>query len=144
MSTIIDGIRTWLKSHEGFSGERINVDFLPDDVKTYSVDSVPTKEVIKKYLDGSTLRQSLFCVSSREFYGEDIQQNVDTHAFYEELSVWLEKQCKKRSFPDIGDGRTVRSIEINSTAYPFVVDEHGTARYQIQLNMIYYQKGTRT
>ena len=72
--TIIEGIRTWLKTYDGFAGERINVDFLTDDVKTYSVDSVPTKEVIKKYLDGSTLRQFLFCVSSREFYGEDIQQ----------------------------------------------------------------------
>ena len=142
--TIIEGIRTWLKTYDGFAGERINVDFLTDDVKTYSVDSVPTKEVIKKYLDGSTLRQFLFCVSSREFYGEDIKQNVDTHAFYEELSAWLEKQCKKRSFPDTGDGRAVRPIEINSTAYPFVVDERGTARYQSQLNMIYYQKGTRS
>lgn len=142
--TIIEGIRTWLKTYEGFAEERINVDFLPDDVKTYSVDSVPTKEVIKKYLDGSTLRQFLFCISSREFYGEDIDQNVDTHSFYEELSAWLDKQRRKRSFPEIGDGRNVRSIEINSTAYPFVVDEHGTARYQIQLNMIYYQKGTRS
>lgn len=143
MSTIIDGIRKWLKTYDGFSDERINVGFLPDEVKTYSVDSVPTKEVIKKYLDGSSLRQFLFCVSSREFYGEDIKQNVDTHDFYEELAAWLEKQCKKRSFPDIGEGRIVRSIEINSNAYPFVADEHGTARYQIQINMIYYQKGTR-
>lgn len=142
--TIIDGVRSWLKTYDGLSGERINVDFLPEEAKAYSVDSVPTKEVIKRYLDGSTLRQFLFCISSREFYGEDIQQNVDTHTFYEELSAWLEKQCKKRSFPDIGESRTVRSIEINSTAYPFIVDEHGTSRYQIQLNMIYYQKGTRT
>lgn len=142
--TIIEGIRKWLQTYEGLSNGRINVDFLPEEAKTYSVDSVPAKEVIKKYLDGSTLRQFLFCISSREFYGEDIAQNVDNQAFYEDISAWLDGQQRKRSFPTIGDGRTVRTIEINSTAYPFIVDEDGTARYQIQLNMIYYQKGTRT
>lgn len=138
--TVIEGIRTWLKSYDGLSDGRINVDFLPERAKTYSVDTVPTKEVIKKYLDGSTLRQFLFCISSREFYSEDIKQNVDNHSFYEALSAWLDTQRRKRQFPAIGEGRTVRSIEVNSTAYPFVVDEDGTARYQIQLNMIYYQK----
>lgn len=142
--TIINGIRIWLKTYSGLSNGRINVDFLPEDSQTYSVDAVPTKEVIKEYLDGSTLRQFLFCISSREFYGEDIDQNVDNHSFYEELSAWVDTQRRKRQFPAIGEGRAVRSIEINSTAYPFVVDENGTARYQIQLNMIYYQKGTRT
>ena len=142
--TIIEGIRTWLKSYNGLSDGRINVDFLPERAKTYSVDTVPTREVIKKYLDGSTLRQFLFCISSREFYSEDIEQNMDNHSFYEALSAWIDTQRRKRSFPAFGEGRTVRSIEVNSTAYPFVVDEDGTARYQIQLNMIYYQKGTRT
>lgn len=142
--TIIEGIRKWLQTYEGLSEGRINVDFLPEDAKTYSVDSVPAKEVIKQYLDGSTQRQFLFCISSREFYGEDIGQNTDNHSFFEALSTWLDEQRRKRTFPIIGDGRKVMSIDINSTAYPFVVDENGTARYQIQLNMIYYQKGART
>ncbi len=141
--TVIEGIREWLKTYDGLSDGRINVDFLPEDAKAYSVDAVPTKEVIKKYLDGSTLRQFLFCVSSREFYGDDIAQNVDNHTFYEDLSTWIESQQKKRLLPAIGTGRTIRSIEINSNAYPFVVDEHGTARYQIQINLTYFQKGER-
>lgn len=141
--TIIEGIREWLKTYNGLSDGRINVDFLPEDAKTYSVDAVPTKEVIKIYLDGSTLRQFLFCISSREFYGDDIAQNVDNHTFYEDLSAWIDSRQKKRSFPAIGRDRAVRSIEINSNAYPFVVDEHGTARYQIQINLTYFQKGER-
>lgn len=142
--TIIEGIRTWLKTFSGLANDRINVDFLPEDAKTYSVDSVPTKEVIKQYIDGSTKRQFLFCISSREFYGEDIKQNVDNHAFYEALSKWLDGQKRRLRTMDIGEGRTVQSVAINSTAYPFIVDEDGTARYQIQLILIYYQKGTRT
>lgn len=141
--TIIDGVRAWLKTYKGLADGRINVDFLPEEAKTYSVDSVPTKDIVKRYLDGSSVRQFLFCISSREFYGDNFSQNVDNHTFYEELSAWLESQNKKRVFPDIGEGRTVRAIEISSTAYPFIVDDHGTARYQLQLNLTYYQKGER-
>lgn len=141
--TIIDGVRSWLKTYKGLADGRLNVDFLPEEAKTYSVDSVPTKDIVKRYLDGSTVRQFLFCISSREFYGDDISQNVDNHTFYEELAAWLERQNKKRVFPDIGEGRTVRTIEISSTAYPFIVDDHGTARYQLQINLTYFQKGER-
>lgn len=142
--TIIDGVRAWLKTYEGLADGRLSVDFLPEAAKSYSVDTVPTTEIVKRYLDGSSIRQFLFCVSSREFYSDNIAQNVDNQAFYEGLAAWLERKSKLWQFPDIGTGRTVRSIEISSTAYPFVVDEHGTARYQLQLKLTYFQKGDRT
>jgi hypothetical protein len=142
--TIIDGVRAWLKTYEGLADGRLSVDFLPEEAKSYSVDTVPTTEIVKRYLDGSSIRQFLFCVSSREFYSDNIAQNVDNQAFYEGLAAWLERKSKLWQFPNIGTGRTVRSIEISSTAYPFVVDEHGTARYQLQLKLTYFQKGDRT
>ena len=142
--TIIDGVRAWLKTYEGLADGRLSVDFLPEEAKSYSVDTVPTTEIVKRYLDGSSIRQYLFCVSSREFYSDDIAQNVDNQAFYEGLSSRLESKSKRRQFPDIGTGRTVRTIEISSTAYPFIVDDHGTARYQLQLRLTYFQKGDRT
>lgn len=142
--TIIDGVRAWLKTYEGLADGRLSVDFLPEEAKSYSVDTVPTTEIVKRYLDGSSIRQFLFCVSSREFYSDNIAQNVDNQAFYEGLAAWLERKSKLQQFPNIGMDRTVRSIEISSTAYPFVVDEHGTARYQLQLKLTYFQKGDRT
>lgn len=65
--TIIDGVRAWLKTYEGLADGRLSVDFLPEEAKSYSVDTVPTTEIVKRYLDGSSIRQYLFCVSSREF-----------------------------------------------------------------------------
>lgn len=138
--TIIEGVRAWLKTYEGLADGRLSVDFLPEDAKSYSVDSVPTTEIVKLYLDGSSVRQFLFCISSREFFSDNITQNVDNLAFYEGLAAWLERKNRLRQFPSIGDDRTVRSVEISSTAYPFIVDEHGTARYQLQLRLTYYQK----
>lgn len=141
--TRIEALRGWLRTYEPLSAGRLAVDFLPKQARTYSVDSVPCKEEVKQYLDGSSLRQFLFTLSSREFKGEDITQNVDNLAFYEGFSSWVLQQNRARRLPALGEGRTARKIEVATSGYPFQVDEHGTARYQIQLRLEYFQKGER-
>lgn len=141
--TIIEALRGWLRAYEPLSAGRLAVDFLPKQAQTYSVDSVPCKEEVKQYLDGSSLRQFLFVLSSRKFKGEDIGQNVDNLAFYEGFSAWVLRQNRARNFPELGEGRQARKIEVTTSGYPFQIDEHGTARYQIQLRLEYFQKGTR-
>jgi len=141
--TIIEALRGWLRSYKPLATGRLAVDFLPKEAQTYSVDSVPCKEEVKQYLDGSSLRQFLFVLSSREFKGEDIGQNMDNLAFYEAFSNWVLRQERARRFPDLGEGRRARKIEVTTSGYPFQVDEHGTARYQIQLRLEYFQKGAR-
>lgn len=141
--TIIETLRNWLRTYSPLSTGRLAVDFLPKQAQTYSVDSVPCKEEVRRYLDGSSLRQFLFTLSSREFKGEDIGQNVDNLAFYEGFSTWVMEQNRARRFPQLGEGRTARKIEVTTSGYPFQVDDHGTARYQIQLRLEYFQKGRR-
>lgn len=141
--TIIEALRSWLRTYPPLSKGRLAVDFLPKEAQTYSVDSVSCKEEVKRYLDGSSLRQFLFTLSSREFKGEDISQNVDNLAFYEGFSAWVAQQDRVRRLPDLGEGRRARKIEVSTSGYPFQVDDHGTARYQIQLRLEYFQKGRR-
>lgn len=141
--TMIEALRGWLRTYEPLSAGRLAVDFLPKQAQTYSVDSVPCKEEVKRYLDGSSLRQFLFVLSSRNFKGEDIGQNIDNMAFYESFSGWVLQQNNTHSLPSLGGGRKAVKIEVTSSGYPFQVDESGTARYQIQLRLEYFQKGTR-
>lgn len=140
---IIDGVREWLKTCPLLADSRLNVDFLPEEAKSYSVDSVPCRDIIRKYIDGSARRQFMFVIASREFYSGNIAENIDTHAFYEQLQAWVESQSKRRNFPKLGEKRQGLSIEVSSTAYPFIVDESGKARYQIQLVLVFFQKGER-
>lgn len=141
--TIIEAVRGWLRTYPSLASGRLAVDFLPKQAQTYSVDSVPSKEEIKRYLDGSSVRQFLFTLSSREFKGEDIVQNVDNLTFYEGFAAWVLNQSRRRQLPELGEGRTARKVEVTTSGYPFQVDEHGTARYQIQLRLEYFQKGRR-
>lgn len=140
--TIIEAIRNFLGEYEGLKGERLNIDFLPPDDSAYSVDAIPTKSEVKRYTDGSSVRQFSFTLASRAFWGPDVRQQVDNLAFFEDFEEWLAEQNRKRHFPNLGEGRTVRKVEVTTSGYAFApgVD---FARYQIQCNLIYFQKGER-
>lgn len=142
--TIIEAVRAWLRTYPPLSKGRLGVDFLPEKARTYSVDTVPCRELVKRYLDGSCVKQYLFTLASREFRADDIRGNSENLAFYEAFSRWIEAQNRRpRHLPELGEGRTATGVEVTTSGYPFLVDEHGTARYQIQLKLTYFQKGER-
>ena len=49
--TIMEALRSWLRTYPPLSAGRLAVDFLPKEARTYSVDSVPCKEEVRRYLD---------------------------------------------------------------------------------------------
>ena len=136
---VIENVRAWLRTYEGLKG-RLDVDFLGEDVDTYSVDTIPCEETLKKYRDGSRKKQFQFAVSSRRYYEQDIEQNVDNLQFFEDLTAWIENKEAVRQLPEMDEGKTALKIVVTSTAYPFVVSEDGKARYQLQMRLEYFQK----
>ena len=119
--------------------EGIGVDYLSEDVTSYSVEAIPTEPIVKTYLDGSTVRKQDFLFSSRETYGDDVRQNLENLGFYEKFAAWLEECNEKEIFPDLGEGKEVRKIEALTTGYPYIVDVH-EAKYQIQCSIKYFQE----
>ena len=138
--TVMQCIQKWLKTYSGLSG-RLDVDFLDENADTYSVDTIPCEEIIKRYKDGGTVKQFQFAVSSRRFYEQNIKQNLSNLQFFEDLTAWVESKARSRELPTMDKGRTAQKIVVTSTAYPFIVSEDGKARYQIQMRLEYYQKG---
>ena len=137
--TVIECVRDWLKEYSGLSG-RLDVDFLGEDADTYSVDTIPSEEVIKRYKDGGCVKQFQFAVSSRRFYDQNIAQNIENLKFFEDLGAWVEARAKARELPMMDGGRTAQKIVVTSTAYPFIVSEDGKARYQMQMRLEYYKE----
>ena len=140
MKTIMESVQAWLKTYAGLSG-RLDVDFLDSEAETYSVDTIPCPEVVKRYRDGSCVKQFQFAVSSRCFYDQNISQNLANLQFFADLTEWVEDKARKRELPDMDGNRYAQRIEVLSNAYPFVVSEDGKARYQIQLKLEYFQRG---
>lgn len=138
--TVIESIRDFLKGYPGLEGERLSVDFLPPEAATYSVDVVPIKSEVKRYQDGSSLRQFAFVLASRTYWGPDLRQQVDNLAFFERFEEWLGSRNGLRDFPDLGEGRACRKLEVTTSGYAFAPDTD-LARYQIQCRITYFQKG---
>lgn len=138
---IIESIRNYIKTCPYLSefSKGINVDFLDENTVSYSIEDVPAKPILKKYVDGSSKRQHLFIFTSRESYGSDVFQNIENSGFYEDFSNWIELKNNKGELPILEVDKESIKIETLTTGYAFEtsIDK---ARYQIQCRLIYMQK----
>ena len=116
-----------------------NVDFLPEQSLEYFLYTTPATEIIKQYVDGSSVRQYLFVIRSVQDYGSDVLQNIANSGFFESLSNWLEEQTRKKNFPTLPSGKEPQKIEAQSTGYLFVSGPD-TGKYQIQCRLQYFQE----
>lgn len=80
------------------------------------------------------MKQFLFIFASREYYGQTVRQNIENLAFYEHFSEWI----TEAELPDL-DGRIPVSIEVVTGGYAFDSGSN-TARYQIQLRLLYEEE----
>ncbi len=139
--TIIEHLRAYFQQYPGLAGERLDIDCLASAADNYSIDSVPCESVVSRYLDGSSVRRCLFTISSRRYYGQDLTQQAENLAIFEGLESWLEQKLRFLQLPTLGERRRARAVHVLSSAYPIIIDDDtGTARYQIQCDLIYTQE----
>lgn len=139
--SIIGSLRAWLASCPILKDGILNVEYLGAEGIEYTIDAdQPTSPILRKYVDGDSLRQYPFIFASRESYGPDVLQNIANSGFYEDLAAWVEQQSAAGNLPVLDEHRTPKYIEVLSNGYPFDTGD-STARYQITMNLIYYQEG---
>ena len=119
---------------------KVNVNYLEPNTDTYSIEEVPIEPIVKRYVNGDSIRQYAFVFTSREPYGIDVLQNIDNSGFYEKFADWIENQNDNEIFPLLNNGLEPLEIKVTSTGYVIDVSED-TARYQIQLRLKYFKKG---
>nr|DAZ26039.1 MAG TPA: Minor capsid protein from bacteriophage [Caudoviricetes sp.] len=137
--SIIEALQKYIKACPLLKSGKINVDNLAAEPVRYCIESVPCQPVIRRYVDGASVNQYIFVLASRECYGQEVRQNIDNSAFYEQLVEWIEEQNKTGNLPKLGDGRTAQRIEILSSGYLFDATSD-TAQYQLQMRLIYYKQ----
>lgn len=135
-----DYIRTF-KCLETFNNAiRVNVNYQEENPNTYSIEEVPIEPIIKRYVNGDSIRQYAFIFTSREPYGIDVLQNIDNSGFYEKFANEVEEKNKDDIFPLLDNGLEPLEIKVTSTGYAFAVTED-TAQFQIQLRLKYFKRG---
>ncbi len=134
---IIDSIREYFLSCPLLGNSRVNVDYLDKEIDTsYNIDIVPSKPIVKKFVDGASERQVTFIFSSCEAWGNDTLQALENNGFYEELSDWIESN---KSLPVLEDDKKALRLEALTPGY-LMSNDSDRAYYQIQLRLNYYQE----
>ena len=137
---IIESIRDFICSFPDLSDDCcLLIDYLGCEPIEYTVETVPCDPVYKKYVDGEVVKQFLFTFASREYFEKDINTCIDNLHFYENFEEWIEKCNNNNIFPDLGANRFPVSLEVLTRGYVLSADEE-TARYQIQLRLIYEEE----
>ena len=135
---IIDNIREFIKECPLLENNKINVNYLGGDTVSYTIEQVPTNPLIKRYSDGGKQKQVLFIFASRENYDEDVLENMDVAKFYEEFAEWIEEQNESGNLPILDGGMISQAMETLTSGY-LINSEDRTARFQIQLRLVYYK-----
>lgn len=114
----------------------VSVDMLGEKTPSYAIESVPSEPVVKRYMNGDSVRKLTFYLCSRNLYG--MNENVDTSEFYEKFADWLEDCNNQKELPVLADGKRALKFVANTDGY--VNDTDGThAQYQIQCELRYFK-----
>lgn len=120
----------------------LRVDYLGEKPVEYTIEVLTCDPIVKRYVNGDSIRQYLFAFGSREFYSQERLQNIQNSAFYERLAEWVEEQNEAGELPELPEGMEAQSLEVTSTGYLFDGSMEN-ARYQVQLRLLYYKEAKR-
>jgi hypothetical protein len=137
--SIIESVRDFMLTFPGLHDGDLCIDFLGAEPEQCTLEPVPCNPVYQKYTDGDAQKQYLFAFASREYYSADVRQCAANQAFYEEFAAWIKSQNDSRNLPELGADKYAVSLEVLTSGYVFGEDTD-TARYQIQLRLLYEEE----
>lgn len=129
-------IKEYIESCPLLEGDKINVDYLDDEVYSYSIDRTPSNPVLKKFNDGTGGKyQITFDFTVTAPISSRVVTNLANSKFGEDFMEWIKTQQMRRNLPKINGAH---SIECTSPSYILQKIET-TAIYIIQMNFTYYE-----
>lgn len=112
----------------------INYEHLPADGEGMALSTIQGAYKLKEYVRGGYLGQYQFKVMYRVQPGNSNNNRLSADETLDALGAWA---SKIRPFPDIGSGRRVTKIKINSLSSVFANYEDGSEDHQILMTLDY-------
>lgn len=138
MSSVINGIREFVRSCPFLQGGRVNVDYIGEEMG-YSIDPIPCDPVLQRYADGGAKKQFQFAFTSLEEYDQDARVNIENSGFFQKFDEWLEEMDRTGKFPEMEDGKSPVKLQTLSSGYLYDVSAD-MAKYRIECRLIYTQE----
>lgn len=141
--TVIESLYEYFNACPLLQDGKLNVNFLPADQREYTIDVTPIAEIVKRYIDGSSIRQYAFIIASRTFYSPDVSEALVNCGLFEELADWMVQQTQNGMLPAMETGKEPRFIEAVTSGY-LLSNTEDSARYQIQCRLEYFENNRRS
>lgn len=141
--SIIESIRNYIMKCPFLEElKEVNIDFLPDNPDTYSIEQTPSEPIVNRYMDGTTDRQITFVFACRMYYSDELINNINNSGFFEKFQDWLFNNTEEGILPELAPGLTPEKIEAISSGYLYDISgDLSNARYQIQCRLLYEKEG---
>ena len=112
---------------------QINANMLSNKVDDYSLDKIPTENVIESWITGDEIHRDVYSFRSRKSYSQDTIVNLKSMGFFEQFENAIKDNNKKGVLPEI---KGIESIEcLNCGTLNFA--ETNTAVFDIQIQITY-------
>jgi len=139
VESIIEGVTNYFLKCPILKDGVFRVDALGSEPVEYAIETGLTSPVLKRYVNGSSIRQYQFNFNSREAYAMDRILAIQNECFYEDLCNWVEEQDKAGNLPELPPGCEAQALEV--LAPGFMLDATmENAHYQIQLQLRYFKE----
>ena len=136
----IEHLREWFRTCPDLNRQnRLRVDYIAEQPTEYSIMATPSTLQYRENVLGERIlmdrQRQNYVFMSRNIYGSDVEQNIETEGWYQDIVAWINEQNRKRNFPKIDEG-TVLSISATLTVQ---ISEISTdnALYQIPIAIEY-------
>lgn len=130
----IELIKEFIATCPLLSGGKINLDYIEDEIDSYSIDKTPSNPVLKPYTDGGNLMQITFDFVVTAPYSKI--ENLTNSRFFEDFSNWIREQDRKGDLPNIEGAQ-----HIKCTSPDYILQKTKTvAMYIIQMQFIYKEE----
>ena len=135
---MIEDIRTYIATCNLLDQyTAVNVDYLVDKVKAYSISESPAyNQIISEDINETQHKQCLFTFDSKFYWNEEVANNISNLNFYDNFSDWLEDNSNNGIFPTLNSGLTPTKIQALTNGYIFQT-KNDEAIYRIQCVLFY-------
>ena len=116
-----------------------SIEYLGAEPAQFSLEATPTAPILEQFFFGSR-RARNYVLASRMSYSQDVIQQTANSSFWDEFAAWVEQQSDARHLPELAPGKRAEKVICLSPGY-LMSQDTDSCRFQIQLQLQYYQEG---
>ena len=117
--------------------QQLNINFLSNDVDSYSLDKIPVVPQINSWIIGIELNRDVYNFRSRMNYSSDVISNIENIGFYETFERIIKQKNGNKDLPDIQGIQSIRCLNAGTMNRA----DTNTAEFNIQIQIEYIDDG---